>query len=82
MSIFQSIVVAQKYPIGTPMRDAVDRSYRESQMILGIVATAMCVPNLVIMLFIKNVPLEKDKEKTEKKEQVATDGGCQAVAKE
>jgi hypothetical protein len=68
MSIFQSIVVAQKYEFGTPIRTAIDRSYRESQMILGIVATAMCVPNLFIMWFIKNVPLEKDDTKEEEEQ--------------
>ncbi|KAJ3486003.1 hypothetical protein NLG97_g6707 [Lecanicillium saksenae] len=58
MGIFQSIVTARKYEVGTPVRLAIDRSFRESQMILAIVATALCVPNLIIMWFIKSIRLE------------------------
>ncbi|KAM3500248.1 hypothetical protein MY10362_006572 [Beauveria mimosiformis] len=57
MSIFQSIVTAKKYDAGTPVRMAIDRSFRESQMLLAIVATALCVPNLIVMWFLKSIRL-------------------------
>lgn len=66
MSIFQSIVNAKKYEIGSPVRLAIDRSFRESQMLPAIVATALCVPGLVIMWFIKTITLvDKEKEQGE-----------------
>ncbi|POR35858.1 hypothetical protein TPAR_03944 [Tolypocladium paradoxum] len=63
--IFQSIVVAQKYEAGTPARAATDRSHRGSQRILGIVATCICVPNLVIMWLMKNIKLDEEDLKDE-----------------
>lgn len=58
--------MAKKYKPGTPARDAIDRSYRESQRILAIVATCMCVPNLILMWFMKDVKLaEEDKKDQE-----------------
>ncbi|UNI13338.1 hypothetical protein JDV02_000092 [Purpureocillium takamizusanense] len=65
LQIFQSIVVAQKYPAGSPARAAIDQSYRESQRILGIVATCMCAPNLFVMWFMHNVKLEEEDRKDE-----------------
>ncbi|KAJ6447247.1 siderophore iron transporter mirA [Purpureocillium lavendulum] len=65
LKIFQSIVVAQKYPVGTPARAAIDRSYRESQRILGIVATCVCAPNVFIMWFMRNVRLDEEDRKDE-----------------
>ncbi|OAQ90047.1 siderophore iron transporter mirA [Purpureocillium lilacinum] len=65
LQIFQSIVVAQKYPAGTPARAAIDQSYRESQRILGIVATCICAPNVFIMWFMRNVKLEEEDRKDE-----------------
>lgn len=62
-SIFQSMVVAKKYQPGTPNRDAIDRSYRESQRILAIVSTCMCVPNLIMMWFMKDIKLDKEDQK-------------------
>ncbi|KAL4969816.1 siderophore iron transporter mirA [Aspergillus stella-maris] len=56
-SIFGSIVVAQKYEVGSAARDAIDMSYRQSQRLLGIAALAALAPMLVIMFFLKNVPL-------------------------
>ncbi|GAB1196234.1 hypothetical protein APSETT444_005502 [Aspergillus pseudonomiae] len=58
-SIFGSIVVAQKYPVGEPVRIAIDRSYRESQRLLAIAAIAALAPMLVIMFFLKNVRLDE-----------------------
>lgn len=65
MSIFQSIVTAKKYEIGSPVRLAIDRSFRESQMLLAIVATALCVPNLGIMWFMRSIPLENESREEE-----------------
>lgn len=73
MSIFQSIVTAKKYDIGSPVRLAIDRSFRESQMLLAIVATALCVPNLGIMWFMESISLEN--ENREKQSQDLTENG-------
>ncbi|KAM3470578.1 hypothetical protein MY8738_009693 [Beauveria namnaoensis] len=70
MSIFQSIVTAKKYDAGSPVRMAIDRSFRESQMLLAIVATALCVPNLIIMWFLKSIRLEKESEEELNKEEI------------
>ncbi|KAL4799605.1 siderophore iron transporter mirA [Aspergillus venezuelensis] len=56
-SIFGSIVVAQKYEVGSVAREAIDMSYRQSQRLLGIAALAALAPMLVTMFFLKNVPL-------------------------
>ncbi|PLB44120.1 siderophore iron transporter mirA [Aspergillus steynii IBT 23096] len=58
-AIFGSIKVAQKYPLGSPIRDAVDRSYRESQRLLGIAGLAALAPMLIVMFFLKNVKLDE-----------------------
>lgn len=58
-SIFGSIVVAQKYPQGSPVREAIDRSYRESQRLLAIAALAALAPMLVVMFFLQNVKLDE-----------------------
>ncbi|TQV90613.1 hypothetical protein V2A60_008291 [Cordyceps javanica] len=73
MSIFQSIVTAKKYEIGSPIRLAIDRSFRESQMLLAIVATAICVPNLIIMWFMKSIPLEKETKEEETGDETASE---------
>ncbi|KAL4876287.1 siderophore iron transporter mirA [Aspergillus karnatakaensis] len=57
-SIFQSMPVAQSYEPGTPARMAINRAYWESQKILAIVSTCLCVPNLVAMFFMKDVRLD------------------------
>ncbi|KAL2688961.1 hypothetical protein Neosp_003011 [[Neocosmospora] mangrovei] len=64
--IFQDIVTAKGYLPGTEARAAINRGYSESQMILAIVATCFCVPNLVIMFFMKNMKLDEEDEKDEK----------------
>nr|Q8X1Z7.1 RecName: Full=Siderophore iron transporter mirA; AltName: Full=Enterobactin permease; AltName: Full=Major facilitator iron-regulated transporter A [Aspergillus nidulans FGSC A4]AAK17009.1 major facilitator [Aspergillus nidulans] len=56
-AIFGSIVVAQKYEVGTPARDAIDMCYRQSQRMLAIAALAALAPMLIIMFFLENVPL-------------------------
>ncbi|KAJ4309421.1 hypothetical protein N0V84_011511 [Fusarium piperis] len=64
--IFQDIVTAKSYLPGTDARAAINPGYSESQMILAIVATCFCVPNLVIMFFMKNMKLDEEDEKDEK----------------
>ena len=58
--IYKSIVVAQKFAAGTPARAAIDRSYRETQQVLAIAATAGLAPMLLIMFALKNVNLGKE----------------------
>lgn len=60
MAIFKSIAVARKYEQGTPMRLAIDKSYRETQQILAIAATAALAPMLLIMFALKTVDLSKE----------------------
>ncbi|RAH63746.1 siderophore iron transporter mirA [Aspergillus aculeatinus CBS 121060] len=64
-TIFSSIVVAKKYQPGTAARDAIDRSYRESQRLLAIAALAALAPMLIVMFFLRNVHLDaRDEEET------------------
>ncbi|KAL4981584.1 major facilitator superfamily domain-containing protein [Aspergillus falconensis] len=56
-SIFGSIVVAQKYEVGTPAREAIDLSYRQAQRVLAIAALAALAPMLGVMFFLENVQL-------------------------
>lgn len=66
-AIYGSIVVAQEYPFGTPARDAINRSYRESQCLLAIVATAVLAPTVIIMLFMKRIHLKPSKTLSEQR---------------
>ncbi|CAG8890439.1 unnamed protein product [Penicillium egyptiacum] len=69
-SIFGSIVVARKYAMGTEARDAINRSYQESQRLLAIAALVSLSLMLVVMLFLKNVKLGEDgRTETEEKDQ-------------
>jgi hypothetical protein len=58
-AIFGSIVVAQKYEVGSPAREAIDLSYRQSQRLLGIAALAALAPMLIIMFLLENVTLDE-----------------------
>lgn len=58
-AIFGSIKVAQNYALGSPIREAVDRSYRESQRLLGIAGLSALAPMLVVMFFLRNVKLDE-----------------------
>lgn len=60
--IYKSIVVAQTFEAGTPARAAIDRSYRETQQVLAIAATAGLAPMLFIMFALKNINLDEEKE--------------------
>ncbi|KAF7518761.1 hypothetical protein PCG10_010538 [Penicillium crustosum] len=59
-AIFGSIVVARKYAMGTEARDAINRSYRESQRLLAIAGLVSLSLMLIVMLFLKNVKLGED----------------------
>ncbi|CAG8017199.1 unnamed protein product [Penicillium salamii] len=58
-SIFGSIVVARKYAMGSDAREAINRSYRESQRLLAIAGLVSLSLMLVVMLFLKNVKLDE-----------------------
>ncbi|EXA33798.1 hypothetical protein FOVG_15098 [Fusarium oxysporum f. sp. pisi HDV247] len=62
MAIFQSFVFAQRFPKGSTVRAAIDKSYRETQQLLAITATSILAPMLIVMFFMKNVNLEKADE--------------------
>ena len=57
--IYKSIVVAQKFAKGTPVRAAIDQSYRETQRLLAIAATSALAPMLIVMFALKTVDLSK-----------------------
>ncbi|KAK7429423.1 hypothetical protein QQZ08_004015 [Neonectria magnoliae] len=60
MAIYKSIVIAQKYEKGTPVRAGIDKAYRETQQLLAIAATAALVPMLLVMLALKTIDLSKE----------------------
>ncbi|RMD41380.1 hypothetical protein DV735_g3730, partial [Chaetothyriales sp. CBS 134920] len=64
--IFASITVAKQFPIGSPARDAIDQSYRESQKVLAIAGTAFNAMNLFWMLLFKNVHLDTESDERER----------------
>ncbi|OQE42036.1 hypothetical protein PENCOP_c004G07848 [Penicillium coprophilum] len=79
-TIFGSIVVARKYAMGTEARDAINRSYRESQRLLAIAGLVSLSLMLIVMFFLKNVKLGED-ERTEKEEE-DRDQACGPLDKE
>ncbi|OQD79987.1 hypothetical protein PENANT_c041G02021 [Penicillium antarcticum] len=68
-SIFGSIEIARKYAVGTKARDAINRSYRESQRLLAIAGLVSLSLMLIDMLLLRNMKLGED-------------GGAQAEEKE
>ncbi|KAF5538967.1 major facilitator [Fusarium phyllophilum] len=73
LKIYKSIVVAQKFAKGTPVRAAIDQAYRETQRLLAIAATCSLAPMLIVMFALKAVDLTKvDEAKIE--ENKSTDG--------
>lgn len=46
--------------MGTEARDAINRSYRESQRLLAIAGLASLSLMLIVMLFLKNVKLSEE----------------------
>ncbi|KAM0548408.1 hypothetical protein ACHAPJ_009893 [Fusarium lateritium] len=79
--IYKSIVVAQKFAKGTPVRLAIDQAYRETQRLLAIAATCSLAPMLIVMFALKAVDLTRvDEAKID--ENKSTDGEIEpAVAK-
>ncbi|CAK7232479.1 hypothetical protein SBRCBS47491_008285 [Sporothrix bragantina] len=67
-AIFKSIVVAQKYAVGSPMRLAIDHAYRDTMRYIAIAATCGLAPMLLIIFFIKNVDLSKPQPGSAKQE--------------
>ncbi|KAL2827953.1 siderophore iron transporter mirA [Aspergillus cavernicola] len=80
-AIFGSIVVAQKYEVGTAVRDAIDTSYRQSQRLLGIAALAALAPMLIIMFFLEDVPLNEQTTLAQSEEVVSKEDEKDKVSK-
>ncbi|KAF7554330.1 hypothetical protein G7Z17_g2945 [Cylindrodendrum hubeiense] len=81
MAIYKSIVVAQKYAKGTPVRAGIDKAYRETQQLLAIAATAALVPMLLIMFALKTVDLSKDEEENMDENKSTNDDETEVVTK-
>ncbi|KAK7421603.1 hypothetical protein QQX98_002070 [Neonectria punicea] len=60
MAIYKSIVIAQKFEKGTPVRAGIDKAYRETQQLLAIAATVALVPMLLVMFALKTIDLSKE----------------------
>lgn len=52
--------MARKYAVGTDARNAIDRSYRESQRLLAIAALVSLSLMLIVMFFLKNIKLDEN----------------------
>lgn len=59
MPIYKSIVKAQEFAKGTPIRMATDQAYRETQRLLAIASTSALAPMLLIMFALKTIDLSK-----------------------
>ncbi|KAF2827277.1 putative transporter [Ophiobolus disseminans] len=60
-SIFAApFTYAADYPIGSPMRDAIVKSYNHTQQLLIITGMCLCVPLIVFSLCIRNPRLGND----------------------
>jgi len=57
-AIYDNINNALAYPVGTPGRMAVDKAYQETMKDLLIIAVSICVPVILISLFMKNYKLD------------------------
>lgn len=57
--IFASFTYAMELPEGSPTRDAINRSYRETTQILAIAATSIMGGMVIIQLFLRNINLEE-----------------------
>lgn len=55
--IYKSIKVALKYKKGTETRDAIARAYLETVQLIGWIGLGVIAPNLILMLFVRNVKL-------------------------
>lgn len=64
--VFRSIVRAQEYEMGTPTRDAINLSYRQTQQILAIGSLGLSLPLLMMMVFFKDIKMgQEDKRRAE-----------------
>lgn len=72
-AIFNSIVVAMKFPVDSPARIAIDQAYRETLQTLAIVATCMTVPMLFFMFFLTDFHLDKFVNRSEEKQKEIQD---------
>ncbi|KAK2746075.1 hypothetical protein FQN57_003415 [Myotisia sp. PD_48] len=61
--IFGKLTEALSYPMGTPTRDAIIRSYEETFQMLLIAAICVCLPLIPLSLMMKNYELDKMDEK-------------------
>ncbi|KAL9028359.1 MAG: hypothetical protein Q9196_003264 [Gyalolechia fulgens] len=62
-SIFGSLSLAQSYPIGSPERIAINRSYQETMNILLTIAVCLSVPLLPLSLIMSNYKLSQMDQK-------------------
>ena len=63
-SIYGDIDVQTSYPIGSPTRDAINRSYGETQRYMLIAATCVYIVTLVSVALWQNVDVRKMKQRT------------------
>lgn len=61
--IFGSIVVARKFPVGSPERNAVNECYRQTQQTLAIGSVCVSGVLLVLAYLVKNIKLEEEDNK-------------------
>lgn len=57
--IFGKLTKALSYPMGSPTRDAIIRSYEETMQILLTIALCVCIPLIPLSLLMKNYELDK-----------------------
>jgi hypothetical protein len=63
-TIFASLLTATDlYPVGTPERIAINRSYQETMNILLIIAACFCAPLLPLSLLMRNYRLDQIDQK-------------------
>ncbi|KAJ4197292.1 hypothetical protein NW759_016315 [Fusarium solani] len=61
--IFGSIVVAQKYEVGSPDRNAIDKCYRQTQQTLAIGSVSVSALLLLLAFLVQNVKLGEEDTK-------------------
>ncbi|KAM6513039.1 hypothetical protein FSOLCH5_010736 [Fusarium solani] len=61
--IFGSIVVAQKYEVGSPERNAIDKCYRQTQQTLAIGSVSVSALLLLLAFLVQNVRLGEEDTK-------------------
>ncbi|RSL70106.1 hypothetical protein CEP53_001976 [Fusarium sp. AF-6] len=61
--IFGSIVVAQKYEVGSPERNAIDKCYRQTQQTLAIGSVSVSALLVLLAFLVQNVKLGEEDTK-------------------